>query len=154
MIPKLRNCQNLRRKRGIFVIVCGICRGVDKKQNWPRKPRKCCTKIKPAIELLAFTSNIGLVEVCLRCWECGYYRFHTLRPIYPQGLNLCLCTPSSILHDLSNSGWIERAHIRLVVLKLALEVESYKKTYVSVVQLIMLPTKRLMGTCNWHLGKA
>ena len=32
MTPKLRNCQNLRRKRGIFVIVCGICRGVDKKQ--------------------------------------------------------------------------------------------------------------------------
>ena len=38
------------RQRGIFVIVCGICRGLDKKQfskwhNWPKKPRKCCTKI-------------------------------------------------------------------------------------------------------------
>ena len=32
MIPKLQNCQNLWRKQGIFVIVCGICRGVDKKQ--------------------------------------------------------------------------------------------------------------------------
>ena len=27
MRPKLRNCQNLRRKQGIFVIVCGIRRG-------------------------------------------------------------------------------------------------------------------------------
>ena len=32
------------------MIVCGICRSVDKKQiskwkNWPKKPRKCCTKI-------------------------------------------------------------------------------------------------------------
>ena len=37
------------RQRGIFVIVCGICYGVDKMQfskwhNWPKKPRKCCTK--------------------------------------------------------------------------------------------------------------
>ena len=32
MTPKLWNCQNLLRKRGIFLIVCGICRGVDKKQ--------------------------------------------------------------------------------------------------------------------------
>ena len=52
MISKLRNCQNLPRKRGIFVIVCGICRSVDKKQisrwhNWPRKRRKCCTKMMP-----------------------------------------------------------------------------------------------------------
>ena len=30
MIPKLRNWQNLGGKQGIFVIVCGICRGVDK----------------------------------------------------------------------------------------------------------------------------
>ena len=42
------------RKRGIFVIVCGICRGMDKKQifkwhNWPKKPRKCYTKIKPVL---------------------------------------------------------------------------------------------------------
>ena len=126
--------------------------------------QKCSTKKFPKrqdisalkkvpIELLAFTSNIGLVEVCLRCWECGYYRFRTLRPIYPQGLNLCLCTPSSV-RSIHNSGWIERAHTRLVVLKLAGKVESDKKTYVSVVQLIMLSAKRLMGTCNWHLGKA
>ena len=52
MIPKLRNCQNLQRKRGIFVIVSGICRGVDKMQfskwhYWPKKPHKCCTKINP-----------------------------------------------------------------------------------------------------------
>ena len=32
MIPKLWNCQNLQRKRGIFVIICGICQSVDKKQ--------------------------------------------------------------------------------------------------------------------------
>ena len=56
MIPKLRNCQNLRREQGIFVIVCGICRSVDKKliskwQNWPKKPRKFCTKIKPEVDL-------------------------------------------------------------------------------------------------------
>ena len=42
------------RQRGIFVIVCGICRGVDKKQiskcqNWPKKPRKCCTKLQPVL---------------------------------------------------------------------------------------------------------
>ena len=42
------------RQQGIFVIVCGICRGVDKKQlskwhNW-QKTRKYCTKIKPALE--------------------------------------------------------------------------------------------------------
>ena len=43
----------MHRKQGIFVIVCGISQGVDKTQiskwhNWPNKPRKCCTKIKPA----------------------------------------------------------------------------------------------------------
>ena len=50
-------------QRGIFVIVCGICRGVDKKQiskwhNWPKNPHKYCTKIKPAL--------IVFVVLCLR----------------------------------------------------------------------------------------
>ena len=56
MTPKLRNChvKICWRQWGIFVIVCGICQGVDKKQiskwqNWPKKPRKYCTKIKPEI---------------------------------------------------------------------------------------------------------
>ena len=52
MIPKLRNCQNLRKATGNICDVCGICRGVDKKQiskrqKWTKKPRKYCTKIKP-----------------------------------------------------------------------------------------------------------
>merc|ERR1712029_99438 len=43
------------RQHGIFVIVCGICRGVDKKQiskwhTWLKKPRKCFTKIKPVVQ--------------------------------------------------------------------------------------------------------
>ena len=54
MIPKLQNQQNLRRNSDIFVIVCGICRGLDKKQifNWHNQPntRPNFTKIKPAIE--------------------------------------------------------------------------------------------------------
>ena len=54
MIPKLRKWQNLRRQRGIFVIVCGICRGVDRMQfsKWhycPRKPQNDWTKIKPVL---------------------------------------------------------------------------------------------------------
>ena len=32
MIPKLWQCQNLRKAKGIFVMVCGICPGVDKMQ--------------------------------------------------------------------------------------------------------------------------
>ena len=57
MTPKLGNCQICGRQWGIFVIVCGICRGVDKKQfsnrqnflkttqilhknkDWPEDPR-------------------------------------------------------------------------------------------------------------------
>ena len=39
------------------VRVVVICQGVDKKQiskwhNWPKKPRKCCTKMKPELNLL------------------------------------------------------------------------------------------------------
>ena len=44
------------------MIVFGICRSVDKKQisNWhnrPNKPGKCCTKIKPGLDLA------GVVDV-------------------------------------------------------------------------------------------
>ena len=38
------------KERGIFVIVCGICRmQISKLLYRPRKPRKCYTKIKPVL---------------------------------------------------------------------------------------------------------
>ena len=69
---------------------------------------------------------------------------------------ICAFEPPHLYYTIypTVAGLREHIYDWMVVLKLALEVESYKKTYVSVVQLIMLPTKRLMGTCNWHLGKA
>ena len=77
MIPKLRNCQNLRRKREICVIVCGICRGVDKEKiskrhNWPKKTRKCCTKIKPVLcKILVFLTRMRIVFVCILQYHHG-----------------------------------------------------------------------------------
>lgn len=78
MIPKLRNCQNLRRKLGIFEIVWGICCSLDKKQiskwqNWPRKQRKCCTKVKPVPLPPHFqkASLLDNVDVCECFWLTG-----------------------------------------------------------------------------------
>ena len=60
MIPKLLNCQNLRRKRRIFVIVWCICRGVDKLQfskwhKWPKKPTQMMHKDKCGMFWIQFT---------------------------------------------------------------------------------------------------
>ena len=51
------------------MIVCGICRVVDKKQiskwqNWPKKAQKCCTKIKLAIICA------GVAEELCRLFPC------------------------------------------------------------------------------------
>ena len=55
------------------VIVCGICRSLDKKQistwkEWPKKTRKCCTKIKPAlvVNLLLHSCAVNLSPKVLR----------------------------------------------------------------------------------------
>ena len=85
MIPKLQNCQNLRRKRGIFVIVCGICRGVDKMLfskcwYWYKKTGKCSTKIKPVLPLLQ----------CGGAWETFHLEKKTTSSQPPTSFLICL----------------------------------------------------------------
>ena len=64
MTQKLRNCQICGRKRGIFVIFCGICRNVDKKQickcqYWPKKTTKMLHKNKAC-----FIHPLHLLSIC------------------------------------------------------------------------------------------
>ena len=66
MIPKLRNCKNLRGAGGIFVITCGICRGVDEANlQTSLKPRKFSTKIKPVLVVVRNKVSTSTLVVVL-----------------------------------------------------------------------------------------
>ena len=75
-MPKLGSLQNLQRELGIFVIICGICRGVDKKQvpkkhNWPKtmlklhKIKACnkkCLKSKTGLPVIWWLWRVLMQE--------------------------------------------------------------------------------------------
>ena len=71
MITKLQNCQNQRKKPGIFVIVCGICQAMDEMQisKWHNRPKntqmlhknKACL-IPPKLQMLATSREVQNVN--------------------------------------------------------------------------------------------